>query len=386
MVYKLILIMLAHTYCYCPNSDVLILLSDPTSRSAASFIQPQGIYVDSAGNLHVADTYNNRIRRISATNGTISTIAGSPQPNNHPSIAVTTLVTPPSLPTDPPVRARPPIRPKTISEIIVDLSKTLTRNPKRPGRGFTVQELGAAAVITQNVLGTSQINYLTALQLIFSPERSCSLLESIINDISLIESMQKAIETQEKMQQKLETFTIPLMRYEHTRQIVKEAINTIVKRRYTEASERTIAREDTTFYKLLCDRDDYQKVIRTTITFLHTFHPHKLETWTEAFLDASENESKSLKERVAVAMRNIGDKEISQLWEGETIIVRNNTTPQPINLDAAPLSVISIPLSGSGSLNRVGMGTLPISSISPNMPPVNLETSTLSINTNTNSL
>lgn len=43
---------------------------------AASFAEPQGLAVDGAGNVYVADTDNNRVRRI-ATDGSIATVAGS---------------------------------------------------------------------------------------------------------------------------------------------------------------------------------------------------------------------------------------------------------------------------------------------------------------------
>jgi len=53
--------------------------SDGTNASA-SFNYPQSVTVDGAGDLYVADTYNNTIRRITAsgTNWIVSTIAGSP--------------------------------------------------------------------------------------------------------------------------------------------------------------------------------------------------------------------------------------------------------------------------------------------------------------------
>jgi sugar lactone lactonase YvrE len=44
--------------------------------TAAQFNQPEGITIDSAGNLYVADTYNHRIRKID-TAGNVTTIAGS---------------------------------------------------------------------------------------------------------------------------------------------------------------------------------------------------------------------------------------------------------------------------------------------------------------------
>ncbi|UVW28023.1 NHL repeat-containing protein [Massilia sp. H6] len=46
---------------------------------AASFHGPVGIAVDAAGTVYVADTYNDRIRRI-ARDGSVSTVAGSGQP------------------------------------------------------------------------------------------------------------------------------------------------------------------------------------------------------------------------------------------------------------------------------------------------------------------
>ena len=38
---------------------------------------PTGLVIDTAGNLYIADTYNHRIRRVDATTGTITTIAGT---------------------------------------------------------------------------------------------------------------------------------------------------------------------------------------------------------------------------------------------------------------------------------------------------------------------
>jgi hypothetical protein len=50
---------------------------DGQSASAASFYAPSGVAVDVAGNLYIADTQNNRIRKISASTGLVSTIAGN---------------------------------------------------------------------------------------------------------------------------------------------------------------------------------------------------------------------------------------------------------------------------------------------------------------------
>ncbi|MBN8884747.1 MAG: Ig-like domain repeat protein [Rudaea sp.] len=45
--------------------------------TAAQLYWPHGVVVDAAGNLYVADTYNHRIRKVTAADGKIATIAGS---------------------------------------------------------------------------------------------------------------------------------------------------------------------------------------------------------------------------------------------------------------------------------------------------------------------
>ena len=48
---------------------------DGSAATGAQLNGPQGLAVDSAGNLYIADTQNHRVRKV--TGGTISTVAGS---------------------------------------------------------------------------------------------------------------------------------------------------------------------------------------------------------------------------------------------------------------------------------------------------------------------
>jgi sugar lactone lactonase YvrE len=54
----------------------------PTPATAANLNNPEGVAVDLAGNLYVADTANHRIRKVNAQSSDISTIAGSTQGYN----------------------------------------------------------------------------------------------------------------------------------------------------------------------------------------------------------------------------------------------------------------------------------------------------------------
>jgi large repetitive protein len=49
--------------------------------TAASLNYPVGVAVDPAGNLYIADSYNNRIRRVDAVTGIITTVVGTGSPN-----------------------------------------------------------------------------------------------------------------------------------------------------------------------------------------------------------------------------------------------------------------------------------------------------------------
>ena len=52
-------------------------LGDGGAAAEASLNSPQSVAVDGAGNLFIADAYNNVIREINAATGTISTVAGN---------------------------------------------------------------------------------------------------------------------------------------------------------------------------------------------------------------------------------------------------------------------------------------------------------------------
>jgi sugar lactone lactonase YvrE len=50
---------------------------DGGAASAAALANPEGVAVDGSGNVYIVDSYNNRIRKITAATGMINTIAGT---------------------------------------------------------------------------------------------------------------------------------------------------------------------------------------------------------------------------------------------------------------------------------------------------------------------
>ena len=54
-------------------------LGDGKLATGAQLDNPNGVAVDGAGNLYIADTFNNRVRKVAAATGIITTVAGNGQ-------------------------------------------------------------------------------------------------------------------------------------------------------------------------------------------------------------------------------------------------------------------------------------------------------------------
>lgn len=64
--------------------------ADDGTGTSASFRQPAGLAVDGSGNVYVADAFNNKVRRITAS-GVVTTIAGGSGPGNANGTGTTAL-------------------------------------------------------------------------------------------------------------------------------------------------------------------------------------------------------------------------------------------------------------------------------------------------------
>ena len=61
----------------CAGTGTAGFSGDGGAATAAQLDAPEGLALDSGGNLYIADVYNNRIRRVDSTTGVITTYAGS---------------------------------------------------------------------------------------------------------------------------------------------------------------------------------------------------------------------------------------------------------------------------------------------------------------------
>ena len=59
------------------GTGVSSFTGDGGAASSATLYTPIGVALDSSGNVYVGDSYNQRIRKITASTGVISTIAGT---------------------------------------------------------------------------------------------------------------------------------------------------------------------------------------------------------------------------------------------------------------------------------------------------------------------
>ncbi len=58
------------------GNGIAVFSGDGGPATAAGLAKPAGVALDASGNLYIADTYNNRIRKVAAGSGTITTLAG----------------------------------------------------------------------------------------------------------------------------------------------------------------------------------------------------------------------------------------------------------------------------------------------------------------------
>lgn len=65
------------------GNGVEAFAGDNGLATAASIDSPNGLALDSAGNLYLADTHNGRVRKVSAATGAISTVAGAGFPSGN---------------------------------------------------------------------------------------------------------------------------------------------------------------------------------------------------------------------------------------------------------------------------------------------------------------
>jgi DNA-binding beta-propeller fold protein YncE len=124
---------------------------DNGAAANAVFQDPRGVSVDAAGNVYVADTLNQRVRKVSATDGTINTIAGrgvTGSANDTTAVAATTasLNNPNCAAVD-----------ASGSVFIADRSNNRVRKVDSTGNITTVAGGGTGNAPTDGILATNAI-------------------------------------------------------------------------------------------------------------------------------------------------------------------------------------------------------------------------------------
>jgi len=82
-----------HTIHYVAGNGTGGFSGDGAAATSAKLNNPDGLAVDSAGNIYIADSYNHRIREVTKSNGYISTIAGTGTASSTGDGAAATLAT-----------------------------------------------------------------------------------------------------------------------------------------------------------------------------------------------------------------------------------------------------------------------------------------------------
>jgi len=60
-----------------PDKDGVYYAGDGGTATSVELFSPLGVTVDASGNIYIADSGNNRIRKVTASTGIITTVAGN---------------------------------------------------------------------------------------------------------------------------------------------------------------------------------------------------------------------------------------------------------------------------------------------------------------------
>jgi sugar lactone lactonase YvrE len=118
---------------------------DNAAATSANLALPHGLTIDPAGNLYLADTHNHRIRRIDATTGAITTIAGTGTQafsgDNGPAIAAS-LDSPRAI----------AISPTTLVTLSDTANQRIRQLTATPGPATTIQTIAGLGVTAPGAL------------------------------------------------------------------------------------------------------------------------------------------------------------------------------------------------------------------------------------------